>query len=108
MSQTFEPEPFDLDKITYREKDVLKTLHTIMTLEQRTTFTADDLGKYGFDRYFPKSKDGKAHGKGAFCAKHLRAGNIEEVGWTRSKSDGNHYRKIRVYAFVEKLGDVEK
>jgi hypothetical protein len=102
MTQTFQPEPFDLDKITWREKDVLKTLKTIMTLEHRTTFTADDLGKYGFDRYFPKSKDGKAHGKGAFCAKHLRGGTIQEMGWTRSKADGNRDRKIRVYAFVEK------
>lgn len=89
--------PKDLAKLTSRDFDLVKTLRTILTIEQSETFTSDTLRHYGLDRFFPD----KVHGIGGFFARLKATNRIVEVGFTRSTFPSNHGRKIRRYQFAE-------
>ncbi len=81
-----------------RDYDVLRTLKTLCKLENRNTFSADDLFLLQLDRFF---KD-KQHEIGSWFARLQHHGKIEAVGYVRSKRVSNNLRQIRVYAFIEK------
>jgi len=98
MSQTFD---FALNA---RDLDVLRTLKTVCKIEGRNTFNADDIFLLQLDRFF----EDKQHGIGGWCASMQHHKKIEAVGYVRSKRVSNHMRQLRVYAFVEKDGEIEK
>ncbi|MCJ7559153.1 hypothetical protein MUO79_00865 [Candidatus Bathyarchaeota archaeon] len=83
-----------------RDIDVLRTLRTNLRIENRETFSADDVFLFGLDRFF----EDKVHGVGGFFAKLQHLGKIEAVGRKRSVRPSNHLREIRVYAFVSEEG----
>jgi hypothetical protein len=80
-----------------RERDVMRTLRTILAMEHRTTFSADDIFLFGLDRFFPD----KVHGIGGFFAKLQHQGIIKVAGHKRSVRGSNHLREIRLYSFAE-------
>jgi len=82
---------------TDREKDIMRTLKTVLTIEHRTTFSADDIFLFGLDRFFPD----KVHGIGGFFAKLQHQGIITVAGHKRSIRGSNHLREIRLYSFAE-------
>lgn len=81
-----------------RDIDVLQTLRTHCKIENRLTFSADDIFLLNLDRFF----EDKVHGVGGFFAKLQHLHKIEAVGRKRSTRPSNHLREIRVYAFVSK------
>jgi hypothetical protein len=87
-----------------RERDVLRTLRTILAMEHRTTFSADDIFLFGLDRFFPD----KVHGIGGFFAKLQHQGIIKVVGHRRSVRGTNHLREIRLYSFAESTSGSEE
>jgi len=84
--------------LSARDVDVLRTLRTNLRIENRKTFSADDIFLLNLDRFF----EDKVHGVGGFFAKLQHLGKIEAVGRKRSVRPSNHLREIRVYAFVSK------
>ena len=89
-------------QLTPRDLDLIKTMKTLLAYEHSSTFSSDTFRRFGFDRYFPDT----AHGVGGWFARLKANGKAVEVGWTRSTFPSNHGRKIRVYQFIEKDGDV--
>jgi hypothetical protein len=94
----------DQKQLTTRDLDLIKTMKTLLTFEHSSTFSSDTFRRFGFDRYFPD----KAHGVGGWFARLKANKKAVEVGEIRSTFPSNHGRKIRVYAFVEKDGEIEK
>ena len=93
--------PKDQKLLTTRDHDLIRTLKTILQIEQSQTFTSDTLRLYGLDRFFPD----KTHGIGGFFARLKVNGKAVEVGWVRSTCPTNHGRQIRKYCFAtEKEG----
>jgi len=99
MSQT----AFDFTLNT-RDHDVLRTLKTLCKSEGRNTFSADDIFLLQLDRFFSD----KQHEIGSWFARLQHHKKIEAVGYVRSKRVTNHMRQVRVYAFVEKEGGIQK
>jgi hypothetical protein len=85
---------FNLNK---RDMDILRTLDTIMKIENRKTFSADDIFLYGLDRFFPD----KVHGIGGWFAKQQHHGNIRRCGTRRSVRPSNHLRRISAFERCE-------
>jgi hypothetical protein len=83
--------------LSARDVDVLRTLRTNLRIENRETFSADDIFLFGLDRFFEDT----VHGVGGFFAKLQHLGKIEAVGRKRSIRPSNHLREIRVFAFSE-------
>jgi len=88
---------FDVELST-RDMDILRTLKTVCQIENRATFSADDLWLLGLDRFF----EDKIHGIGGFFAKLQHQGLIKCVGRKRSVRATSRLREIRVYSFAEK------
>jgi len=82
--------------LSARDVDVLRSLRTHCAIENRETFSADDIYLLNLDRFF----EDKVHGIGGFFAKLQYLGKIRAVGRKRSTRPSNHQREIRVYAFV--------
>ena len=84
--------------LSARDVDILHTLRTVCTLENRATFSADDLFLLGLDRFF----EDRAHSVGGWFARCQHHGLIEPVGYRRSTRPSNHLRMIRNFTFTEK------
>jgi len=84
--------------LSARDVDVLRTLRTNLKIEDRVTFSADDIFLFGLDRFF----EDKVHGVGGWFAREQHHRQIEPVGTKRSTRPSNHMREIGVYAFAEK------
>jgi len=80
-------------QFTDKEKDLVRTLHTLCTVDRLTTFSSDTFRMYGLDRFIAD----KAHGIGGFFAKIVANRLVEQVGWERSDLPSNHGRMVRVY-----------
>ena len=93
MSQAVEF-AFDLSR---RDLDIMRTLKTVLAIEKRSTFSADDLFLFGLDRFFMD----KAHGIGGWFAKLQHHGIIKVSGRKRSVRGSNHLREIRLYSFTD-------
>lgn len=89
---------------TDREADIVRTLKTVLAMEHRSTFSADDIFLFGLDRFFPD----KVHGIGGFFAKLQHQGIITVAGHKRSIRGSNHLREIRLYVFAEPTSGSEE
>jgi hypothetical protein len=94
--------PKDQKLLTTRDHDLIRTLRTILQIEQSQTFTSDTLRLYGLDRFFPD----KIHGIGGFFARLKANGKALDVGFTRSTFPSNHGRQIRKYRFADEGVDL--
>lgn len=80
-------------KLTARDKDILRTLQTILIIEKRASFSADDLFLYGLDRFYAD----RVHGVGGFFARCQHAKLIAPVGMKRSTRASNHLRMVKMF-----------
>jgi hypothetical protein len=84
-------------QLTGRDKDILRTLYTTLKIEQRATFSADDLYLLGLDRFY----EDPVHDVGGFFARCQHGRLIEQKGQKRSIRPSNRMRFIKVFSVTE-------
>lgn len=81
----------DLSKV---DRDLIRTIRTLLHVENRDTFTSDDFRNWQLDKSLGGHESNRI---GAFFSRAVINNAFIEVGTTPSQIDSNHWRKIRVY-----------
>jgi hypothetical protein len=90
-----------LQKPTPRDMDILRTIQLNLKLDRQTTFSANDIHNLKLDRFF---KDPSSQ-IGGWFARQQHAGNIRQVGFTRSDREGRHLARICKYEITWRTSD---
>ena len=78
------------------DQNLLKTLHTLLRIEEKQDFTSDDFRMYGLDRFLRDTQNGL----GGLFAKWKHHKLIIDTGKRRrSQLTSNHLREIKVWRF---------